>query len=645
MISLRLALAPLLLAAGPLFAQGVLPGQSLNPGQPVQPQQNTGTAGNYSSSTLENSGDKLFDVKSDSIDLESGTMNWKGKTFNLGDTRMIRARFERYLAVPPPTQNFEDYIKILDAIDARISSINFSDSDANRTRNLQEAWNLLFEASKFEYDGNASITLANQVMKAWRERNELEALNISIDQQRQLVKTQEYMIDHRADILADKESGVHPTLSPAAKGGKNTPVPRIPAQSGESELNTLREKRLETKAGIVAGGAQAGLIGMQSKLEFQSTIVTFLAQRRFRHTLLANAFYRQIYRASHQQVQVGDKEMKELFPVSNFVPSLETLDSMAREAMSDVKTGLRTFEQLESTGDRFSAYERLQETYFLGEFEPEIIRLEYAKKRTYVELARDMRDLQKFGDERDLEAAEETLARVSASAKDFPAARIRSKIRTAKQASDMAVLAAKQAALINGKEGQDKVAEHLATAGKIWPLNPGIKNFMTDMTSRVDLVSQRMPEFDKLYDAGKYRELFERKNEFAIALLQDKPRLDKLNTVIDKVGKVEAITAQAEALSAQGNRYLAWDLIMEAERTDPADSKVAGLRSKLAPLVADYAKLLGEAARAEADGRPGPALAGYLAARDLNRGSKFCQDSLDRAARALLDATPAGLVK
>ena len=267
-------------------------------------------------------------------------------------------------------------------------------------------------------------------------------------------------------------------------------------------------------------------------------------------------------------------------------------------------------------------------------------RLEYAKKRPYVELARDVRDLQKFGDERDLEAAEETLARICATAKDFPAARIRSKIRTAKQASDMAVLAAKQAALINGREGQEKVAEQLALAAKIWPLNPGIKNFMTEMTGRVDLVSQRMPEFDKLHDAGKFRELFDRKEEFALALIQDKPRMDKLNEVLGRIGRIEALVEQAESLAAQGNRYHAWDFVLEAGRVDPNDAKVAALRSRLAPQVADYAKLLADAARAEAESRPGSALTAYLAAQDLNRGSKYCQDAVGRVSRAMLDAAP-----
>ena len=60
-----------------------------------------GTAGNYSSSTAEGGADRLFNVNSDSVDLENGTMQWKGTTMNLGNARLVRARFEGYLSAIP----------------------------------------------------------------------------------------------------------------------------------------------------------------------------------------------------------------------------------------------------------------------------------------------------------------------------------------------------------------------------------------------------------------------------------------------------------------------------------------------------------------------------------------------------------------
>lgn len=635
--SLRLfALVPFLGFAANAAAQGVLPGADTLPAasNPTAP----GTAGNYSSSTVEGGADRLFDVKSDSVDLESGSMVWKGKTFNLGDTRIIRARFERYLNSPAPSDDLDAYIALLAAIEARISSINFNDSETNRNRSIQEAWNLLFEASKSPYDNGASLTLANQVMKAWRERNELRNFNITIEQQKAMLRQQEEKLKDRADAVADRQAG-NRTLTTRDRQGRTTTTAAAGQVMGQRELALLEEERAEMRAETKGSGASQALIGAKSKLEFQSTIITFLSQRRFRHTLLANAFYRQLYKASHQQIEVGDKQLKEFFPVSNFVPSLETLDSMAREAINDVGVGLRTFESMDANKERFAAYERLQETFVLGEFEPDILRLDPAKKRAYVEIARDLRDLQKFADDRDLESAEETLGRISALATDFPAARYRSKIRTAKNASDMAIIAAKQAALANGKDRDEKVAAHLATATKIWPLNPGVRGFLNEMSGHMDLVAKRMPEFDKLHESKNYREIFNRKEEFAVALIQDKHRMEKLNEALAHIGKVEALAAQAEALTTGGNRYLAWDSVMEAARIDPEDTRVAALRSRLAPGVADYAKLLADGSRFEAERRLGAALTAYLAAEDLNRGSPVCREAVDRVALSLVRDT------
>jgi hypothetical protein len=651
-----LSLAPLFLA-GTLVAQS-LPIKSNGPSQPpvaadksadktpspdvklpsVAPESAPGTAGNYSSSTAEGGADKLFDVKSDSIDPESGTMQWKGKTFNIGDSRAMRARFDRFLAAPPPESGYEEYVKLLEDISEKLSSMNFTDTETNRQKRIQEAWNLLFKASKSEFDGDASLTLANQVMKAWRQRTEVNDLNVSIEQQKQLAKRQEDIINDRADSIAERQAGRKSLTTTSGKTSQTQT--KTEDATGKRELAGLESEHTASKADIAKTSVQKGLMGVQSKLDFQSMIVSFLAERRFRHCLIASAFYRQIYKASHQEVQVGAKQMKELFPLSDFVPSLESLDSISRDAIKDVGMGLRTFEKMDKVGNKFGAFERLQETYFLGEYEPGVIRLTYEQKQAYADMTRDVRDLQKFGDERDLDAAEETLTRICAVAKDFPAARIRSKIKTAKKASDMAVMAAKQTALLYGKEGVDKASEQIALATKIWPLNPAITEFMSDMTGRADIGSKLIPEFDKLHEGGKFRELYDRKEQFGLALVQDKTRLEKLNGVLEKIGRLEMMLAQANALATQGNRTLAWDVVTEAERTDPSDTKVGALRSLLAPQVADYAKLLADASRAESESRPGPALAAYLAAQDLNRGSKFCQEALDRVTKSLLDSAP-----
>jgi hypothetical protein len=130
------------------------------------------TSGDYKSSTVEGGADRLFDVNSDSVDMENGSMQWKGKTFNLGNSRLMRARFERYLEAPPASGDVIKYIKILDQIEKLLAPNNVNPSNYYSCQ--QEAFNLLFEAAQYEMDGNNSLTIASQVKKIWTMRAEFQ---------------------------------------------------------------------------------------------------------------------------------------------------------------------------------------------------------------------------------------------------------------------------------------------------------------------------------------------------------------------------------------------------------------------------------------------------------------------------------------
>ena len=147
-----------------LVAQGFA--QAPPPGAAVS----GGGGGDYRSSTAEGGADRLFDVNSDSVDMENGSMQWKGKTFNLGNSRAMRMRFERYLSAPAAGGDMLKYQQLLQRIERLLSpgSINASNYIANQ----QEAFNLLFQAAEFEVDGNNSLTIATQVQKIWNMRAE-----------------------------------------------------------------------------------------------------------------------------------------------------------------------------------------------------------------------------------------------------------------------------------------------------------------------------------------------------------------------------------------------------------------------------------------------------------------------------------------
>jgi len=601
------------------FAQGELPGPASG-----------GTAGNYRSSTVEGGADRIFDVNTDSVDLENGTMQWKGTTMNLGNTRTVRARFERYLAAPTDNGDIKRYVQILDQIQLLLSPQSLT--QANYARNQQEAFNLLFKAAEFEFDAGNSLTIATQVQKAWRMNKEYQMLEISANQLEALRKTQESVIINRADMieLANDERS-------QAAGGKAKAVTKT--QTGTTELGLRVKDEARTQAQILAKGTQMTALGLKAKIEFQSQMVAFLMARRYRHALVMSAFYRVVFNGGSQDVVVGAKEVKEFFPVSDFVPTLESIDMLSREAIKDVGKGMQTVDDLVKQGELFGAFERLQETFFLGEFEPVVMLYPQEKKREMMGLWKDLRELQRLGDERDLANVESYVNKVRGRARDFPGAGIMSKVNNAMNASNMSLLSAKAAALA-GENAKAEAALERAT--KIWPQNPAVKEFANQVVSRQDTLAQKIPEFDRLLEESKWRDIYNKKLEFALALAQDKERSEKLRKVVNRVGELDANIQKAAMLASQNNPYLAWDVIVEAYKTESDDLVLAKTRSDIAPLVAAYARLIGQAERLEKDGAEAAALAAWLSAQDLNPASPACGAAVKRLARSVAESAVVG---
>lgn len=576
------------------------------------------TSGDYKSSTVEGGADRLFDVNSDSVDMENGSMQWKGKTFNLGNSRLMRARFERYLQSPPASGDVEKYIKILDKIEKLLAPNAVNQSNYYSCQ--QEAFNLLFEAAQFEIDANNSLTIASQVKKIWTMRAEFRDLNITKNQLEALRKMQEGVIVNRAQKIEEANDD---TATNSTNKLKKT-------SQGTTELGYRVKDESRTQAEILAKNAEMTALGLKAQIEFQSQMVGFLLQRRYRHCIITSAFYRVLFKGANQNIKVGAKEVKEFFPVSDFVPTLESLDTLAREAMNDVSLGMKTVDDLQKQGEIYGSFERLQETYFLGEYEPVVMTFDPVKKREMLDLWRDLRELQRIGDERDLANVEGYVNKVKGRAKDFPGTSILSKVNNAINASNMSILSAKQAAL-SGDTNKAEAA--LERAGKIWPQNPQIKEFANQVVSRQDKIGQMVPEFDRLVSESKWRDIFNKKLEFALALSSDKARSEKLRQIVNRVGELDANIQKASVLASQNNPYLAWDVLVEANKTESDDLVLAKTRSDIAPLVSDYARLIGLAEKFEKEGAEAAALNAWLQAQDINPASLACGEAIKRLAR------------
>jgi hypothetical protein len=598
------------------FAQAPPPGATVN---------TNGTAGDYKSSTAEGGADRIFNVNSDSVDMENGTMQWKGTTMNLGNSRAVRARFERYLAAPTDNGDMKRYVALLDQIQLLLSAQSINQE--NYYRNQQEAFNLLFKAAEYDIDAGSSLTIASQVQKVWVMKQEFRQIEISKAQLDTLRKVQEGIIINRADNIEEAND--------ARSGGSSKSKSLGKASSGTTELGYKVKDVARTEAEILARNAEMTALGLKAKIEFQSQMVSFLMARRYRHSLITSSFYRVLFKGGSQNIVVGAKEVKEFFPISDFVPTLESFDMLSREAIKDTSKGMQTVDDLVKQGELYGAFERLQETFFLGEFEPVVTSYPQEKKREMLALWKDLRELQRLGDERDLGSVEGYVNKVRGRARDFPGAPILSKVTNAMNASNMSLLSAKGAALA----GETVKAEAaLERAAKIWPQNPGVKDFANQVVSRQDTMAQMVPQFDRLFADAKWRDIYNNKVPFGLALAQDKERSAKLLKVIGRIGELDFKIQKASVLFTENNPYLAWDVIVDAYKSESDDLVLAKTRADISSRVGAYSGLIDSAEKLEKDGAEAAALTAWLAAQDLNPPSTICGAAVKRLAKSVAES-------
>lgn len=618
-LSLSLALLPSIAAAQMIAPPAKAPASQTVSVSPA--------GGSMDSGTFERTMDKIFDFNSDSINLEDGTLNWKGKTFEIGNSKVVKARFERYLAMDLRDQNFENYQKIL----REITSMLYSNNDDLSDEVIRAAWNKLYDAAEYDIDNDGCIAIANNVFQTWRMRNEFKRYRISeTDFKRNLESTKRLALRHlnfmEQEQSDDLGSGSVSRHKAAAQVGKRREG-EAKAKSDALEIAKMTSELATKKATSEATAAKA-------VLQFQSSTLTFLLARKFQHATISAYFYRHLYKAGAQNFEVGKEQFLKFFPISNFMPTNDVVESLATEARNDVREGMISVNTLYDSKQRYSALQRLMETFVLGENEPSVRSFDFEKKKVLLQLYRDMSALKDLGDNHDLEGIEKTLERIKEVADDFPYREIYSKVKIGKQASNLKVMEARAAAF--GGD-MDAARAALAEAAQIWPLNPELDKFNDEVMQMTVGISKYEKRFDELLEKKNYREIMSEAAEYAIALKASPKKAAKLKEVVSDISQIDFLIAQAKELDTQGNSYVAWEMLEKAKQIDEQDPVLSRAMADMAPRVADYVRLLDSAKDAEKKGANAAALTLFLAAQEIFPMSQSCREGISRNANAVLD--------
>jgi hypothetical protein len=544
----------------------------------------------------------------------------------LGDNRLLRARFDKFLSQPPESnEEATRYRRTIAEILNTISPLRDQKPD------LYAAFKLLPTASSYPGDANLCGSLAESIymaMLAKQDVNGLKKLNETIEEEKQaIISSGDWMARHDKGNELEKSKAVG-----AGKDGKAAPGKTSTPNDGNGNnslkytdtLRRIAEIEVLKKANIARTEAQT----LRTKAQYQVSMIQWFVQRRYEHVLMAARFYNQIWKDGDTALRIDkNSDVARLFSESVGVsPTVASLDALSNEAIREAGKYVEAFDLMLSRNELHSASQRLMEAFALGEYLAPVATLPLEKKNRVAHYFRDLYELYGALQARDYTKARELSGKLKSAANDFPSSKVDSVIAASTLASDLAIEDAKAQLLARAS---DKAAEKIREATEIWPTNPKLDEFRKLVSNSSGLVTTRN-DFDRLLGEKNFREIARRQYEIAPAIQGDATREDAFRQIVENLTKIETALGKAAEFGRVGQNCAAWEQLAELREQFPDDPKLGRELELLAPKVADFTRALDRARQFEnrTPKQTGSALSWYLKARSIHPQSKFAEQGV-----------------
>jgi len=551
------------------------------------------------------------------FDPTTDVFTFDGKSFNVNDNRVFRARFEKYLNAEAATSEMDLAYRM--AIREILDTVSPHNRDAKK---FPKAVAQLQRASQFPQDARLCESLANAVYRVYlaqRSQVQLKQLNQELDMQRR-------QLDWSFDAWSEGDAG---TRERKLSDDPNQPEPAATQPANAGHIQRYVQRIAEVEAERVANAAKVQLSEVEAKLEFQALVVQFFLQRRFEHVVMSTRFYTEFFKDGDGKLQFEEgSEVEQSFAKTiGFNPTITTLDAFANEAIRDVGQSVESFGFLMDSGKTDGALRQLQQAFVMGEHLPPVQSVPREKKTAILEYAENSFQLVNAIEVKDYGLAEELVNKMKAQAGDFDYSKPTAAIEGAKLSSNMRIRTAKNAAL---QGDNDAYEENIKAAAETWPQNPMLKEQFDLIADSADVQQQAKIEFDRLLGTQSYRQIFANRARFIAATVDDPERQKALEQIIGNIQEIETVMKQADTLAKAGNNHAAWEIVEKTFERFPDDVALSAKRSDLATDVAPFVKALKNAENQEARKQFGSGLAWFLSARQIYPQSEFASDGIKR---------------
>jgi hypothetical protein len=596
-------------------------------------------SGDQSQSTAPPGGSTFLGKDVPFFDPGSNIATWDGKNWNVSNNALFQARFEKYLNAPAATtESDNEYQALLGEIMDLLAPGRVT------PRSLDQAFQDLAKASRFQQDAHLCDSIASQVYSAWlsrRSNDRLNAASKSLEDERKRLEWNARLTAEGTELESSgggggsgkSSSGKSSSGKSKEGGGGQNPQQQAQQLSRDMQMQPILTRLAEVNALIRANQLKREVAELQVKIEFQSLIVQHFLQRRFQHAIIGTRFYRNIFADGDSQLRIGE-DAKNLFAkTSGLPPNMGTIDSLANEIMRDVHEGIQAFKFLLEKNELESATKRLAETFMLGEYLLEVRTLDREDKRRALAFGHKSNQLISAIEVKDYALAEKLVAELGQTAKDFDASKAMAAIETAKQISAMHIAKARNAAVSGDKA---TLEAELKAATEIWPRNPSLTEVSKVIFSQADVQSRAMVDFDQLVSQRNYRQIYEDRMRFIAAAAMYPEKQEQLRKVLEDMQVIETALIQAQEIEKRGDYAGAWESAEKAFRNFPDDNKLNQVRADLTTKTADFVHAIRQAEELEQKNQPGSSLAWYLKAQNVYPPSDFARQGVERLTKEIL---------
>ncbi len=565
-----------------------------------------GTAGKDASDVAGNLQDKIK-----ALDALNNTPGFEDK--------VMRERFETYLSEPEvPADRVAAYLATYKEV-----------SRILKEGNVQDAWKKLSDLADYsDLDAGISQDLANRVEAVWNAGATTRALSDNNGQLEQKIDDQNYNADVMAQSAKD-EASIAPSATPksvpkapatpANPGDPNSSTPQIPdLQLGQLRLTEEYLKSLGDRTQIKLNQAQIQIVIQKTKSDFADYISTLFATRRHLQVVLAANFYLKLFKEGDYPVTMANQVNQSL------------------EIIQEVDEAVDAFRYQISQNQVAGATDRLEQAYLASDLHPSVKGLERPLKEKVAQYAHQMNHMQNLIEARDFTDLDKLLDDMKTTATDFDDTKPRAMVNAVKLQSRMHLGKAKLAAQMGRLP---EAMEEFQSASEAWPGNPDLTTAMNGFFTAQDVGEQSKTDFDRLYQDGNFRKIFDNQLVYATAVKDDAQRTTQLKEALNKVKNAEIASEKANILSHNGDQAGAWETISLALKDWPDDTKLNNLQSELATQSLFFVSALQKAQAAETRKDYGYSLSLYVDAQRLYPPSQIAVDGVERVSKLILDAS------